>query len=227
MSFDNTIYINNVKFLVGEGQGTIFFQNAEVDVKEVVRHIKKGYISLDMAVAISTHFNISLDRLVHRDITKKKTDIKFLVLDVDGVLTEGGMYYAQSGDEFKRFHTRDGMALKKLTKSGFQVAFLSSGINAKLVQSRADLLGVQRTYTGLDPKMGILTAWMKELSVEWDQIAYIGDDVNDVEVMKLAGFTACPSDATTKVKSIVDQVLEKRGGEGCVREFVEEFLMEI
>jgi 3-deoxy-D-manno-octulosonate 8-phosphate phosphatase (KDO 8-P phosphatase) len=217
MSFDKNILVKNVEWLLKSDLAKTFHKS-DLDVTN---------ISLEEAILISHHFQISVERLVSRDVTGKKTDIKLLVMDVDGVLTEGGMYYTEAGDEFKRFHTRDGMAIKKLAKSGMQLAFLSSGINSKLVASRAKLLGVQRAYTGLDPKLGILEQWIKDLSITWEQVAFIGDDVNDVEVMKRSGFTACPADATEKIKAISDVTLSRKGGEGCVRELIEEYFIEI
>jgi 3-deoxy-D-manno-octulosonate 8-phosphate phosphatase (KDO 8-P phosphatase) len=219
MSFNKAVFIKNVEWLLKSDLAKTFNERESFTAGED--------LSLEKAVLFSQHFNISLDRLVSRDITNKKSDIKLLVMDVDGVLTEGGMYYTEKGDEFKRFHTRDGMAIKRLTKTGMQVAFLSSGINSNLVASRAKLLGVQRSYTGLDPKLGILEAWLNEVSVTWEQVGYIGDDVNDIEVMKLAGFTACPADATEKVKAIADVTLTRKGGDGCVRELIEEYFIEV
>ncbi len=162
-----------------------------------------------------------------KKLDKKRKDIRFLVLDVDGVLTDGGMYYTESGDEFKRFNTRDGLGISRLTKSGFSIGLLSSGKNKKLIQSRASLLGVQFVHVGFEAKFPTLDAWRKKLKLTWEEIAYIGDDVNDLEVISYVGFSACPADATDKVKKAADVILKKKGGEGCVREFIERFLMEI
>lgn len=159
-----------------------------------------------------------------RKSTVKKKRIRFLVCDIDGVLTDGGMYYSESGDEFKRFNTKDGLGIKTLTARNFPVAFLSSGINKKLIQRRADLLGVQFVHVGLEKKVAILETWRKKLGLDWSEIAYIGDDVNDLEVMMLAGVAACPSDAVPAIREISSLVLKTKGGEGCVREFIDRFL---
>jgi 3-deoxy-D-manno-octulosonate 8-phosphate phosphatase (KDO 8-P phosphatase) len=150
--------------------------------------------------------------------------IRFLVLDVDGTLTDGGMYISESGDEFKRFNTKDGMAIKHLTKRGFPVAFLSSGLGKVMVQRRADMLGVTRCFVGEGAKLPILDAWRTELGLSWNEIAYIGDDVNDQECINQVGFSACPGDAHPSIRSTVNVVLEQPGGQACVREFIDQYL---
>ena len=158
---------------------------------------------------------------------KKKAKIKFLVLDVDGVLTDGGMYYSESGDEFKKFNTKDGLGIKKIMTVGVKVAFLSSGKNVNLITNRAKLLGVKYIYVGMDEKLKILEQWCKELNIGMDNIAYIGDDVNDLKVMEKVGVAACPADAVEKIRKSADVILLKKGGDGCAREFIERFIMAI
>lgn len=152
-------------------------------------------------------------------------NIKFLVLDVDGVLTDGGMYYSNSGDEFKKFNTKDGMGIKLAIAKGIKIAFLSNGKNSALINNRAALLKVEYVYVGFDNKMEILKGWMKELKLELNEIAYIGDDVNDAEVISYVGLSACPSDAIESIKEKVNIILTNKGGEGCVREFIDNYLL--
>ncbi len=187
----------------------------------------QGNTPLDLMLAIASFFKISLDVLVHVDLdtkNKKASSVKLFVLDIDGVLTDGGMYYTEAGDEFKKFDSKDGLAIKKLVRQGMQVAFLSNGINAKLIKSRAKLLGVQRAYVGLEEKTIILDKWVKELKISYKNVAYIGDDFNDLQVIKKAGFTACPANATDIIKKEVDVVLSRNGGEACVREMIDLYL---
>ena len=158
---------------------------------------------------------------------KKRTKIKFLVLDVDWVLTDGGMYYSESGDEFKKFNTKDGLGIKKIMTVGVKVAFLSSGVNANLINNRAKLLGVRHVYVGTEEKMKIMEKWCTDLNISLANIAYIGDDENDLKVMDKVGLSACPADAVAAVKKSADVHLLKKGGEGCVREFIERFIMAI
>jgi len=160
------------------------------------------------------------------DLWSKKLDkIKLLVLDVDGVMTDGGMYYTESGDQFKKYNTKDGMAIQHVVKSNFQVAIISSGLKAEMVKARAELLGIQRCYVGRDPKIQILEGYCKEMGIGLENVALVGDDINDLEMIRKIGFSACPSDAVNAVKTQVDIVLSRKGGEGCVREFIDTYLL--
>lgn len=160
-------------------------------------------------------------------ITKLRSKIKLLVLDVDGVLTDGGVYFTESGDEFKKFNVKDGLGIRRLTAKGIRVGFLSAGRTKKLIQRRADLLNVELVYVGMEEKLSILTQWKEQLNISFSEIAYVCDDVNDLECVKQCAFTACPSDASGTIKKSVTVVLEKKGGEGCVREFIERFFISI
>lgn len=153
-----------------------------------------------------------------------KAGIKLLALDVDGVLTEGGMYYTESGEEFKRFDTKDGRGIIELQKRGVQVCIVSSGFKTKIIENRAKTLNVEKWYVGTDPKLGILEGWCNELGIELKEVAYVGDDINDRDIINSVGFSGCPADAMSSIKDIVDVVLTNNGGYGCVREFIEEHL---
>ena len=153
-----------------------------------------------------------------------REDIKFLVLDVDGTLTDGGMYYTESGEEFKRFDTKDGRGIIELQKSGVKVGLLSSGFKTKIIEGRAKTLSIDNWYVGTDPKINILQQWCNDMDIDMKAVAYIGDDINDRDIMNVVGFTACPADAMPTIKEIVDVVLKRNGGYRCVREFIEEHL---
>ncbi|MCF8277232.1 MAG: HAD-IIIA family hydrolase [Flavobacteriales bacterium] len=152
-------------------------------------------------------------------------NIKFLVLDVDGVMTDGGMYYTENGDQFKKFNTKDGMAIKIIREKGMNVAFLSSGSTNHIIQNRAKTLGVERVYVGSKPKLEVLNQWCNELGIKLENVAYIGDDINDLEVMDAVGFSGCPADAVEAVKMKATVILTRKGGDACVREFVDEHLL--
>ena len=154
-----------------------------------------------------------------------KSDIKLLVLDVDGVLTDGGMYYSNSGDEFKKFNTKDGMGIKEIIKKGVKVGFLSNGKNDILINNRAALLKVEFVYVGFDNKLEVLDKWLKQLNLTYKNVAYIGDDINDIEIMQRIGISACPCDAVKSVKATANITLDLKGGEGCVREFIDDYLI--
>lgn len=181
--------------------------------------------------AIVEEYDTDLQSLLFKpifrtDLLLKKTNaIRLLVLDVDGVLTDGGMYYSESGDQMKKFNTKDGMAILHLTKKGFQTAIISSGFKAEAVKARAELLGVQHCVVTREPKLEVLKSLCKELDLTLQQVAIVGDDINDLEIIRNVGFSACPSNAVMNVKSAVDVVLSRKGGEGCVREFIDAYLL--
>ncbi|MBN2894245.1 MAG: HAD-IIIA family hydrolase [Bacteroidales bacterium] len=208
----------NIKYFVGKGI---------IDKSDLS---EKKDISLKKAIKLVKKTNYSLNELINKDIAKaekinEEFDFKFLVCDIDGVLTDGGMYYTQAGDEFKRFNTKDGMAIKNLVKDGYKVGFLSSGINATIIENRAKLLGVEFVYVGTWKKPEILQKWCDELQISLKNVAYIGDDINDLEVIKQVGLSACPSDAVAEIKKEADIILTRKGGDACLREFVDEWVL--
>jgi len=158
-------------------------------------------------------------------IASKVENIKLLILDVDGVMTDGGMYFAESGEQMKKFNTKDGMAIIHLTRNDFQVAIISSGFKGEAVKKRAEMLGIQNCYVGRDSKLEVLKNMCNELSISLEEVAIIGDDINDLEVMRNVGLSFSPKDAVSAVKQQVDVVLSKRGGEGCVREMIDQFIL--
>lgn len=187
-------------------------------------------LALSDLEALAAEYDLDLQALLFKpmfksdDITDKLSKIKLLILDVDGVMTDGGMYMTESGDQFKKFDTKDGRGIIELTKKQFQVAIISSGFKDIGVSARAAMLGIQKCYIGLDPKLTILTNWCEELNISLDEVAIIGDDINDLQVMRKVGFSACPADAVEVVKNEVDLILSKSGGKGCVREFIDNYL---
>jgi 3-deoxy-D-manno-octulosonate 8-phosphate phosphatase (KDO 8-P phosphatase) len=200
-------------------------KKCEVQEKKIVALEKEpGKTPISLVMLLVDFFNTSLHALVSTDLrvrSKTTGSIKLLVLDIDGVLTDGGMYYAEDGNEYKKFNSKDGLAIRRLIKKGVQVAFLSNGINAKLITNRAKLLGVQKVYVGTEEKETVLNKWLKELNITYKNIAYVGDDLNDLAVIKKAGFSACPSDAIENIRQKVSVVLSRKGGDACVRELID------
>ncbi len=159
-------------------------------------------------------------------LTDKISSLKLLILDVDGVLTDGGMYFAESEDQFKKFNTKDGMGIIELIKKGgLEVGIISSGFKGGAVKARASLLGINRCYVGREKKMAVLESWMEEMNIMLHEVGIIGDDVNDLPLIKVVGFSACPSDAVNVVKNHVDVILSLPGGKGCVRQLIDDFLL--
>jgi YrbI family 3-deoxy-D-manno-octulosonate 8-phosphate phosphatase len=151
--------------------------------------------------------------------------IKLLVLDVDGTMTDGGVYVTEEGVQFKRFNARDGMGIKLAMKAGIEVGIISHSLITGMVQTRADNLGMKYVYIGQSPKITILGEWLTALNIEKQQVAFIGDDVNDLEIMQHVGIAACPADAVQKIQAIADIKLSKNGGHGAVREFIDDYLL--
>jgi N-acylneuraminate cytidylyltransferase len=157
----------------------------------------------------------------HLDLKK----IKYLICDVDGTLTDGGMYYSENGEEMKKFNTKDGMGLRLLQeKTGIIPVIFSSEISL-LVQARAKKLNIENCYLGLSNKKLYLDKFCNSKNISFDEIAYIGDDINDLECMKVSGFCACPADATSEILKVVNFISKKNGGDGAVRE-ITQFIME-
>lgn len=159
------------------------------------------------------------------DLADKLSKIKLLILDVDGVMTDGGMYFTEKGEQIKKFNTKDGMAIIHLTKSGFQVAIISSGFQEEPVKTRSKMLGIQHCYVGREPKINILHSMCEKIGISLEEAAIIGDDINDLEVIKSVGVSFSPNDAVDVVKEQVDVVLSKNGGQGCVRELIDLFIL--
>ncbi|MCA1957244.1 MAG: HAD hydrolase family protein [Nitrospira sp.] len=149
--------------------------------------------------------------------------IRLFATDVDGVLTDAGMYYSESGDEWKKFNTRDGMGIKLLQKAGLITAIVTQE-RTKLVARRAEKLAISEVHQGVMDKLSVICDIASRYGLALDQVAYIGDDVNDLEALKAVGFSASPADGMPQVLQAVDYVCRKKGGEGAVREVVEMIL---
>lgn len=149
----------------------------------------------------------------------KKT-LRLLVMDVDGTLTDGHIYIGDSGELMKAFHVQDGYGIVHiLPKLGITPAIIT-GRRSRIVERRAGELGIVHLYQGVAEKLPRLQALARELGVEADEVAYIGDDSNDLDCIRWCGFTGCPADAVPEVLAQVDYVCKRCGGRGAVREFI-------
>ena len=151
--------------------------------------------------------------------------IKIFITDIDGVWTDGSMFYTEEGFMGKKFHTYDSAGVLFLKLSGIPLAIVS-GEESKAVHERAKKLGIQEVYTGVKDKTAIVEKLLLKYQVSWEETAYIGDDINDIKVLERVGLSACPAQAPDYIKDKVDWVLTKKGGEGVFREFVEKYLKE-
>ena len=146
--------------------------------------------------------------------------IKILILDVDGVLTDGRVIYTDSGEEIKRFDVRDGHGLKLLMRSGIEVILLT-GRESKVVLHRARDLGIEHVYQKALNKIEVYKTIIAQRNLEDKEVGFVGDDLVDLPVLRKVGFSAAVPDAVPEVKEIVDYITTKKGGEGAVREICE------
>jgi YrbI family 3-deoxy-D-manno-octulosonate 8-phosphate phosphatase len=148
------------------------------------------------------------------------SNVKLVAMDCDGVLTDAGMYYAENGDELKKFNTKDGMGIGLLHNAGIKTAIIT-GENTKLVRRRAEKLGIQNIYLGIKDKKKVMDELLKQLNLNYDEVAYIGDDINDLEVLRKVNFSFSVSDGMEIVRNQADYVTKAKGGQGAVREVAE------
>ncbi len=147
--------------------------------------------------------------------------IKIFLSDVDGVLTDGGMYYTENGDEFKKYSVYDGMGFQLLQKTGVKVGIVTTE-DKQMNRRRSNKLGLDYDFHGVKDKLQLIKDLCKQENIFLENIAYIGDDVNCFDLLSNVGVAACPKNAMKKIKSIPNIIqLQKNGGEGVVREFIE------
>ena len=158
--------------------------------------------------------------MTKKTAVKNLKHIKFLLLDVDGVMTDGGMYYSESGVELKRFNVQDGYGIVKLQKAGIPVGIIT-GQASKIVEKRAEELGITEVYQNVQDKGEVYRSIKKKFALKDEQIAYIGDDEFDVDVLKCVGFSAAPANALPVVKKHVQYICSCTGGNGAVREVID------
>lgn len=148
------------------------------------------------------------------------SDIKLFITDIDGVWTDGSMYYSTSGEELKRFNTYDSAGVLFAKLSNKHVAIITGENNATVI-NRAEKLQIQHVFTGVSNKLMVAEKLISELDICWNEVAFIGDDINDYQLLVKVGVSACPLQAPEYIKEIVDHVLPIKGGDGAFRTFVE------
>ncbi len=154
-------------------------------------------------------------------LAEKGSRIRLVLTDCDGVLTDGGVYYSAAGEEMKRFFIRDGMGVQRLRQLRGIETGIVTGELSESVKRRAEKLKIEELHLGCKDKRPLVEAIAARLKLKLDEIAYIGDDVNDLEVLKIVGLSACPADAETEVKEYVNLICTKPGGQGAFRELAE------
>ena len=153
--------------------------------------------------------------------------IKYVFSDVDGVLTDSGMYYSEDGNEIKKFNTRDGYAFELLRNNGIKTGIITSE-KTEIVSNRAKKLKIDYLFQGVKNKFEVISDFCSKNKIELNSIAFIGDDVNDYELLSKLTVKACPSNAVDKIKSIPKiNILSLKGGEGVFREFAENYILKL
>ena len=169
------------------------------------------------------HDKRGLGALQQAQLVERAKKIRMVLSDVDGVLTDSGMYYSEAGDELKKFNTRDGKGFELLRSAGLKVGIITSEQTA-LVARRAQKLKLDFLEQGARDKMPALDKILAFAGLTEEQVAFIGDDLADVPLLARVGFAACPADATAEARAQAHYVAQKGGGEGCVREIAEYLL---
>ena len=154
---------------------------------------------------------------MNKVLKEKAAKIKLFITDVDGVLTDGSLILGNNGEEFKTFNSQDGMGIKLLQKNDMITAIIT-GRSSNVVSIRARELDIKEVYQGIDDKLEILDKIKEKYSLSYEEISYIGDDLNDLAVLEKVGLSFSVKNAVQDVKERVDYVTEKRGGAGAVRE---------
>lgn len=152
---------------------------------------------------------------------KSIPEIKMFLTDCDGCLTDGGMYYSEHGDELKKFNTRDGMGFALLRAKGIITGIVTSE-SVDLNKRRAEKLKLDALEAGCKDKVVAVKRLCEQYGIALENVAYVGDDINDIEVIKMVGLGCAPADAMPQVKAVADYVTKTKGGEGVIREVIEE-----
>ncbi len=154
------------------------------------------------------------------------SEIKLLILDVDGVLTDGGIYMGNDGTQMRRFHAHDGQGIKEAQAHGIEVGIITGSHESDLIHARAKMLGISNDLLSIacQDKLAVLTEWVQSRNLQMQEVAYVGDDIPDIPCMRSVGCAACPADAMHSVNDTADVVLSLGGGQGCVREFIDMIL---
>ena len=211
-----------------------FYINSIKNIKKDKNRLSDKITIYEMEEFTSVEIDEEDDWIIAEKLMRKyilnnnnKKKIKLFLSDVDGTLTDAGMYYGENGEEFKKFNTHDGKGFELLRKAGIKTGIITSE-NTNIVLNRAKKLKVDYLYQGLEykGKLDIVKDICKKENINLDEVAYIGDDVNCKELLENVGIASCPSNAVSKIKNIDNIIkLSKSGGDGAVREFIEYILI--
>ena len=161
--------------------------------------------------------------MTDRTLDRRFAEVRLLSLDVDGVLTDGGIYFNDSGEEMRRFNVKDGMGIKLLQKAGVELCIISASITPS-IRHRAARLGIEHCFVGAKEKLAILDDLCAKLAIGMAQVAHMGDDVNDIPILERVGLALTVPDCAPGVRALAHYVTSRDGGDGAVREVCDRIL---
>ncbi len=211
--------INNLTYLVEKQK--IQFPLESIDQL----NSGKKQLTVDELLLISEMSGHPINSLLNHSLGNPFTEVKMLIMDCDGVLTDGGMIFSKNGDEIKKFNAKDGQGIKRAHNAGILTGIISAGVSTGLVERRAEMLGIKHVYVGKQPKLEILEGWLTQLNLTFKDVAYVGDDTSDIPVLNRVGLAACPADAVTQAREAAGLILNSKGGDGCIRELIDEYIL--
>ena len=150
-------------------------------------------------------------------------DITSFVFDVDGVFTDSSVQITTNGELLRTMSVRDGYAVKRAVDAGYKICVITGGKNAG-VKLRLEGLGVKEVHLGVQNKIGVIKQFLEQEQLQQHQVAYMGDDLPDLEAIQLAGLASCPQDAVPEIKAVCDYISHRKGGKGCVRDLIEQVM---
>ena len=154
---------------------------------------------------------------------QRLSSINTFIFDIDGVMTSGVVLLTPDGDMLRSMHVKDGYALHLAARKGYRTAIISGGSSASVIQ-RFTTLGITDVFLGVSNKIVVFEKYIADNNIDPSHVLYMGDDIPDYEVMQKVGVSACPSDAAVEIKGISDYISTHKGGEGCVRDVIEQVL---
>lgn len=161
--------------------------------------------------------------MLKQNFKEKLSNVKAFVFDVDGVFTNGSLFLMPGGEQARQMNIRDGFAIKYAAEAGYPIAIITGG-DDEPVRWRFKKLGVEHVYLPSIDKVVDFNHFIEKFNIEASSVLYMGDDLPDLDVMKLVGIPTCPADADSEIKKIADYISDKKGGEGCVRDVIEQVL---
>lgn len=161
--------------------------------------------------------------MVKQNFKEKLSNVKAFIFDVDGVFTDGTLFLLPGGEQARQMSVRDGFAVKFAAESGYPIAIITGG-NDEPVRWRFKTLGVENVYLPSKNKVVDFKHFIKKHNLDASSVLYMGDDLPDLEVMKMVGIPTCPADADSEIKKVSEYISDKKGGEGCVRDVIEQVL---